>query len=225
MYPYGGCLGLDAVSLVLLALAVSLDSLMAGLLYGLRGLRLPWEAAAIVSLATGLLLAASMGAEGMVAGRLAPQLAHRMGAAILALTGIWIIFQTVRSRPGAVPPARDPAPLHRVWRLRLGSVGIVVEILREPAAADLDRSGHINAHEALLLGLALALDSTAAGLGAALTGFSPVGLPLAAACATFVLLTAGSRLAHRLPLRLNGRWAALHGVLLTLLGLYRMLGR
>lgn len=211
------------MSLVLLALAVSLDSLMAGLLYGLRGLRLPWEAAAIVSLATGLLLAASMGAGGMVANWLPPALAHRVGAAILALTGVWITFQTVRSRPGAEPAARDRAPLHRVWRLRLGSVGIVVEILREPAAADLDRSGHINPQEALLLGVALALDSTAAGLGAAMTGFSPLGLPVAAACATFALLTAGSRLARRLPLRLHGRWAALHGVVLALVGLYRML--
>jgi len=210
------------VSLVLLALAVSLDSLMAGLMYGLRGLRLPWEAAAIVSLATGLLLALSMVTGGMVAAWLPPSAAQRVGASILALTGIWIIVQTVRSRPAA-SPARDPARLHRVWRLRLGSVGIVVEILREPAAADLDRSGHINPQEAILLGLALALDSTAAGLGAAMTGFSPLTLPLAAACSTFALLTAGSRLARRLPLRLNGRWAALQGVLLTLLGLFRML--
>jgi len=213
---------LHTVSLVLLAVAVSLDSLMVGLLYGLRGIRLPWGAAAIVSLATALLLAAAMGAGRALAAGLSPLLADRLGAAVLAGTGLWITRQTLRSRRGAAREASPP--LHRVWRLRLGSVGIVVEILREPAAADLDRSGHINPVEALLLGVALALDSAAAGLGAAMTGYSPVGLPVAAALATFALLTAGSRVARRLPLRLGGRWAAVHGVLLTLLGLYRMLG-
>lgn len=215
---------MDSVSLVLLAAALSLDSLMVGLLYGLRGIRVPWGAAAIVSLATGLLLAAAMGAGALLAARLPPGVAQRVGAAILALTGLWITAQTLRPRPGAPPGRRAPAAVHRVWRLRFGSVGIVVEILREPSAADLDRSGHINPAEAVLLGVALALDSVAAGLGAAMTGFSPVGLPLAAAAASFTLLTAGALLARHLPLRLHGRWTALHGVLLTLLGLYRMMG-
>ncbi len=214
---------MDSVSLLLLAAALSLDALMVGLLYGLRGIRVPWVAAAIVSLATGLLLAAAMGAGTLLAARLSPLVAQRTGAAILALTGLWITVQTLRSRPGSPASPRRTDPLHRVWRLRLGSVGIVVEILREPAAADLDRSGHINPAEALLLGVALALDSVAAGLGAAMTGFSPLSLPLAAAAASFALLTAGSHAAGLLPLRLNGRWTAVHGVLLTLLGLYRMI--
>jgi len=214
---------LDYVSLVLLAAALSLDTLMVGLLYGLRGIRVPRGAAAIVSLATAFLLAVAMGAGALLAARLSPLLAERTGAAILALTGLWITVQTLRSRPGRRTRPAEPAALHRVWRLRLGSVGIVVEILREPSAADLDRSGHINPAEALLLGVALALDSVAAGLGAAMTGFSPVGLPLAAASASFLMLTGGSRLAGRLPLRLNGRWTAVHGVVLTLLGLYRMI--
>lgn len=207
--------------MVLLAAALSLDALMVGLLYGLRGIRVSQGAAAIVSLATALLLGTAMGAGRFLAALLAPRVAERAGAAILALTGGWITLQTLRARPGA--PTAAGEGWHRVWRLRLGSVGIVVEILREPSAADLDRSGHINPAEAVLLGVALALDSVAAGFGAALTGFSPLGLPLAAGATSFVLLSAGSRLAGHLPLRLDGRWAALHGVVLALLGLYRMM--
>ncbi|MFB5082851.1 sporulation membrane protein YtaF [Symbiobacterium thermophilum] len=213
---------MDSVSLVLLAAALSLDALMAGLLYGLRGIRVSPGAAAIVSGATALLLGAAMGAGAFLAARLPPAAAQQAGAAILAATGLWITAQTLRSHPGARRRAGEPTP-RRVWRLRLGSVGIVVEILREPSVADLDRSGHINPAEALLLGVALALDSVAAGLGAGMTGFSPLGLPLAAGVTSFGLLSAGSRLAGHLPLRLGGRWAALHGVMLALLGLYRMM--
>ncbi|MFZ5824210.1 MAG: sporulation membrane protein YtaF, partial [Bacillota bacterium] len=109
------------------------------------------------------------------------------------------------------------------WRVKLGSIGIVIEILREPGAADMDRSGHINPMEAVFLGVALALDSTAAGLGAAMAGFSPLGLPLAAAVTNFGLLYAGSRWAAHLPFRLQGPWAAIHGVVLLMVGLYRMM--
>ncbi|MFZ5813686.1 MAG: sporulation membrane protein YtaF [Bacillota bacterium] len=216
---------MDPVSLGLLALALSLDSLMVGLLYGLRGIRLSWAAISIVATATGLLLMLSMAAGGAMAAVLPPAAAGRAGAVLLAAVGLWITYQTLRSQreAGTAAPRPAPAPLQKVWRLQLGSVGIVIQILREPGAADLDRSGHINPLEAVLLGVALALDSTAAGLGAAMAGFSTLGLPLAAGCATLSLLYAGSRWARVLPIRLEGPWAAIHGVVLLGVGLYRMI--
>lgn len=76
--------------------------------------------------------------------------------------------------------------------------------------------------EAWVLGVALALDSVAAGLGAAMAGFSPVGLPMTAAGGSLALMLIGSRGARFLPFRLEGRWAMLHGLVLVGLGLYRM---
>lgn len=209
---------MDPVSLILLATALSLDSLMVGLLYGARRIRLSWGAMAIVSLATAILLLASMTAGRWIAAAMPPELAQRLGAGLLICVGLWVTYQTLRGKETPTEPIR------RVWRLRLGSVGVVVEILREPGAADLDRSGHINPAEAWLLGVALALDSTAAGFGAAMAGFSPLGLPLVAALASFTLLWAGGWAARLLPFRLKGPWAALHGVVLCLVGLYRMIG-
>jgi len=217
---------LDLISLAALALALSLDSLTVGLLYGVRGIRLSWSAMLIVSVATGLLLAIAMGGGRMMAGVLPPAVAQRFGATLLTAVGAWITYQTWRShrRSGtsvqAVPTVPE-GPL-KVWRLRLGDIGIVIEILREPGAADLDRSGHINPLEACFLGIALALDSVAAGLGAAMAGFSPFGLPLAAAAGSLGLMFAGSRGAKILPFRLEGPWAMVHGLVLVLLGVYRM---
>ncbi len=224
----GGAAQLDVISLALLALALSLDSLMVGLLYGSRGIKLSYGAILIVSLASGLLLSLAMGGGRLAASVLPPATAGRLGALLLAGTGAWITYHTRQSHR-RTPPNSSAAPLpepmaafRKVWRLRLGSVGIVVEILREPGAADLDRSGHINPVEAVLLGIALALDSVAAGLGAAMTGFSPLGLPLAAASGSFFLMLLGSRGAALLPFRLEGRYAMLHGLVLVALGIYRM---
>jgi putative sporulation protein YtaF len=221
----GGAFALDPISLVLLALALSLDSFTVGLLYGARGIRLSWSAMLVVSLATGVLLAAAMGGGRLAAAALPPHVAQRLGALLLTGVGCWVSYQTWRggrTEPAPRTERQFPGPQRRVLNLRLGSVRLVVEILREPGAADVDHSGHINFLEAWFLGVALALDSVAAGLGAAMAGFSPYGLPLAAACGSLVLMFAGSRGARLLPFRLEGRWAMLHGLVLVGLGLYRM---
>lgn len=218
---------MDPSALLMLALALSLDSFTVGLLYGSRQILLPWTALLIVSLATALLLGLAMSGGAAVAGVLPPELARRTGAMLLAAVGAWITYQTWRShRRGAEDPAPTEASTERraVLRLKFGSIGVVVEILREPGAADLDRSGHINPMEACLLGVALALDSVAAGLGAAMAGYSPFGLPAAAAAGTFLMLLAGSRWARHLPARLDGRWGMLPGLVLCAVGLYRMMG-
>ncbi|MDF2629570.1 MAG: hypothetical protein K0R39_3401 [Symbiobacteriaceae bacterium] len=223
---------MNALSLALLALALSLDSLTVGLLYGVRGIKLPWAAMLVVSGASGLLLSGAMSGGRVLSDALPAGIAQRLGALLLVGVGLWITYQTWRShgRPGAkAPRPADPEPSPpipggplKVWRLRLGSIGVVIEILREPGAADLDRSGHINLTEACFLGIALALDSVAAGLGAAMAGFSPLGLPLAAAGGSLGLMLLGSRAARLLPFKLEGPWAMLHGVVLVALGLYRM---
>ena len=64
--------------------------------------------------------------------------------------------------------------LQHVLMIELKRIGIVIQILRTPQMADVDRSGIISASEALLLGIALSLDSFGAGLGAAMIGFSPL---------------------------------------------------
>jgi len=215
----------NLITLFLLAAALSLDSLTVGLLYGVRGIRLSLAAMLIVSVATGVLLLIAMGGGHALTTVLPPAAAERLGALILTGVGAWVTYQTWRSHRRNGEPALPPAPAgaqSRVWRLRLGSVGIVVEILREPSSADLDRSGHIGPLEAIFLGVALALDSVAAGLGAAMSGFSPYTLPPAAAAGSFLLMHLGSRAARYLPCRLQGSWEMLHGLVLMVLGVYRM---
>jgi len=209
----------DPASLILLALALSLDSLTVGFLYGSRGIRLTWGALVMIGMATGLLLGLAMYGGGLVAARLDPDVARRGGAMLLALVGLWITYQTWRTRPGAVSL---PSEGRRVIKLKLGSIGILIEILREPATADLDRSGQINLYEATFLGVALALDSMAAGLGAAMAGFSPLHLPVAAGGGSVLLIYLGTKIAGLLPFKISGRWSFLHGLMLVALGLYRM---
>ena len=62
-----------------------------------------------------------------------------------------------------------------LFQWEIARFGIIIQILKEPRRADLDRSGMISSKEALWLGLALSLDSCGAGIGMALMGYSLFG--------------------------------------------------
>lgn len=62
----------------------------------------------------------------------------------------------------------------KVWTIEIKKFGLVIQILRTPMVADIDRSGIISGKEAVILGTALALDAFGAGIGAALMGYSPL---------------------------------------------------
>jgi len=215
---------LTLVSVVALAVALSLDSLGVGVAYGLRRIRLPRSLYLIVALCTGALMGLSMTLGGHLSGYLAPVIARRAGGVILVLVGVWQLYQGWQSyRQRLAAPGNGEAAIPRqVLKLDLHSLGLVVQILVEPAAADFDRSGEIDTAESVALGLALGLDSLGAGFGAAMAGYSLAVVPVVAiTCAAFVKLGLGAA-GRPATDRLTRKAFFLPGVLLMLLGFLRL---
>jgi len=207
------------VSVALLVIALSVDSLGVGVAYGLRGIRLPLTSYVIMALCTGTLMSLSMAAGGWLGRLITPGLGHLVGGLVLVGVGFWQLLQGWNSYRREIAGPREPRPL---LRLGIPSLGLIVQILVEPGAADVNRSGEIDAAESVALGVALGLDALGAGLGAAMTGFPPVTVPLVTlACVMFVGL--GLALG-RLPSRseLVRKSFALPGVLIIGLGLLRL---
>lgn len=101
-----------------------------------------------------------------------------------------------------------------VWYLLRPQTGV---------AADLDRSGRLDWPEAAILGLSLALDAVAAGVGLALTGqgmlFAALVGPVQA-----LAVSLGRVLAHRMgPRRGTGVIDHLPGGILVVIGLLRLM--
>ncbi|WP_343045071.1 sporulation membrane protein YtaF [Paenibacillus lemnae] len=168
---------------VVLALALSLDGFGAGITYGIRKTRIPLLSVLIISMCSGLVLCISMQAGSLLEGVLSPDSASFLGALILILLGGWSLIQGLIGRGTEdIEPDEDvqeeKSELHiakneRVFTLEIRKLGLVIQILKSPSRADLDRSGSISAWEAMLLGIALSLDAFGAGLGAAMMGLSP----------------------------------------------------
>ena len=149
-------------SILLLALAVSLDSCGVGMTYGIRKLRIPVRSILIIAGCSALSLA-----FGMLMGSLSEHLmAHdwtgKLGGFILLALGVWTLSSYFK-RDEEQCPIMDERTL---FQMEIKSIGLVIHILKKPLSADFDQSGTITGLEAFFLGLALSLDGFGAGIGA-----------------------------------------------------------
>lgn len=206
---------LPVVSLLVLALAVSLDGFGVGVMYGLRKIRMPLVSIAIISLCSGCIIFMAMQIGVWISGFVDPVFAKAIGGVILIGIGIWAVYQVMSEKKekaeeelakkeqqasGQVDGLAALSPLPPVHRtkeilyIELKRLGLVIQILKTPSVADMDRSGNISPYEALLLGVALSLDAFGAGIGAALIGFTPWLTSTVIAMASGTFLASGLRI-------------------------------
>lgn len=214
---------MSAWSTIGLAIALSLDGFGAGVAYGIKRIRLPFSSLLIICLCSavsmGVALLAGKGLTTLING----DLAGKLGGGILVLLGLFQIYNTVSSARPKKPKVMSGASIEgkevnmqaehqqssslqveaeHILSITLRPFGLVIQILKEPTRADLDASGEIGPHEALLLGLALSMDAFGAGLGASLVGPLPLYTPLVVGLTQLGFVTAGLCWGHS-----HARWA------------------
>ncbi|MDQ8738272.1 MntP/YtaF family protein [Paenibacillus sp. LHD-38] len=233
-------------SLLVLAFAVSLDGFGVGVTYGLRRIRIPLLSVLIIACCSGLIIYLSMQVGGWLTGFLSEFVARLIGACVLMLIGGWALLQLRRGkrndeangaaessgRESVVGAADGSARTHAgeiasaalVVMVELKRLGLVIQILRTPQAADVDKSGTISASEAVMLGVALSLDAFGAGLGAALIGLPSLLTALMIAAASAIFLVGGIRFGFRFSSwRGMQTLSLLPGILLIMMGIMKLL--
>jgi len=218
------------VSLLILAFAVSLDGFGVGAMYGLRKIRIPFLSLVIISLCSAVVILAAMKLGVWLLHFIPVSAAKDAGALILIGIGIWTVIQVslqkddpnaASAKPPAPAPSEAPKPL---FTLEWKRMGIVIQILRTPSAADMDRSGIISSSEAALLGIALSFDAFGAGIGAALIGYPPLMTAALIACSSGVFIACGLKVGFRFSnLGWVQRLSAMPGFILILMGIMKML--
>lgn len=212
------------ISILILALAVSLDSFGVGITYGLRKVKIPIYSIIIIGLASATMILLSMQLGVWISLMLSPYAAKWIGAIILILVGLWAIIQVVNHSNEDIDIKKNELKNkgNKIISIELKKIGLVIQILRTPMKADIDRSGIISPLEASLLGLALSLDAFGAGLGAALIGFEPLltATTIAGMSGLFILI--GMRLGFWFS---DDKWlqkfTLLPGIILILVGIMR----
>lgn len=206
----------DIMTLFLLAFAVSLDSFTVGFTYGMRKMGMPFKSILIIAFVSALAFFMSMLIGKSIAAFLSPYATEMIGGAILITIGIWVVYQFFRTDK---TPAKDSF----VWNFEIKSLGIMIQILKKPMVADIDKSGSITGIEAFILGFALSLDAFGAGIGAAMFGFAPfLTASIVAFMSCFFLwvgLKSGYLLSYWSWLQ---RLSFIPGIILIILGVLKM---
>ncbi|GAB6157279.1 sporulation membrane protein YtaF [Desulfotomaculum varum] len=209
---------MELLTLIAFALALNMDALGTGVAYGLRQIRIPLPSLLIISGMSVLTILFSMTAGRLVAQLISPAFAHRLGGILLLLVGIWILVQSLQETRQEEPQAEQT-----VMQIRIKSLGLVIQVLREPVRADLDRSGFISAREALLLGAALAMDAFGAGFAVSMFGFSPLLTAAVVGFGHIILTYAGLLLGRSFACSgLGHRIALLPGCILIAMGIFKI---
>lgn len=190
------------LSLLLVSLAISMDSVSVGLTYGLRKMKMPFLSLIVVSGCSFAVVYGVMIVGSSLTYWLTPEVGQRVGAAVLIAMGLFTFWRLVSSPsqgesnqeelppPVAAAGQKEPEP-ERTVLSQFRMFGLMIQILRDPSQADADRSGHIMGWEAVMLGLALSLDAFGAGISLTFLGYSPLLVSLCIAVMSALLLWTG----------------------------------
>ncbi|QTL98723.1 sporulation membrane protein YtaF [Iocasia frigidifontis] len=208
-------------SVILLAMAISIDGFTVGVTYGLRGIKIGFIPLLIISgiSSISIYLSSCLG-EG-IAGYLDEKTARYLGSIILIFIGIWLVYSVFLNYNNK---KRDLLKQEEViiFSIRVKVLGIIIKILKDPEEADLDRSGSINISEAFFLGLALALDALGAGVGAGMSGITGIIIPVIIGLVSLSFVSIGFLLARKLGDILPDKFELIPGFIIILLGIIKL---
>lgn len=203
---------MNSSQLVLFTAALSLDALAAGILYGTDNVRIPLSSLAVISgLSSGILVLFLLFGS-WFQGFLPSGLPSFLCCIILTGLGCIKLFD------GALKSLiRHCSANEKKVTFSLSRLTFLLTIYADPAAANGPDISILSPKEALSLGIALALDSAAAGFGAGMTSLRLPAALLLTLFFTGAALSGGSFLGRRLAGHCPFQLSWLSGLLLLLL--------
>lgn len=171
--------------LFLLVIAVSLDGLGVGISYGIQKTRIPFLPIAIIMCCSGFMVFISMTIGDALKRFISPGLSENLGALILIGIGCFTLTKLVQANNDQSTEPETSTVITDVKK-----------VFRSPQKADLDHSGTISKQEAILLGMALALDAFGAGFAASLLHYSVVLTAVLVATMSGMFLFIGLKLGY-----------------------------
>lgn len=190
------------LTIPLLAFAASLDCLIIGFNYGVKGVRIGWFSNGFIALVCFAGTFLSMLAGRMLGCVLQSGWAEITGGLLFAILGLWMLWGALKPRPGT---ARK-------------------QYSENPEMVDKDSSKVIELRESLLIGLLLCLNNIGIGVGGGMAGIPVLATPALCAVLSFALIGLGCAVGRRIESpRLSRTLELISAILILLLGLKSLL--
>lgn len=202
---------------ILLVLAVSLDSFVASIAYGTKGIKMPILSIWIVNIISSLFLGISI-FLGLLIQRFIPNNITRILSFILLfILGIYFLFE------GLVKNYLDSQKyFKKELKLSLFDISFVINVYIDELKADLDKSKNLDSREAIYLGTALALDSLAIGFGNSFGNISPFYAMVLSAIVGVIGVSGGLFLGEKILRKSTINLSWLSGFILIILAFLKL---
>lgn len=201
----------------LLAFSVSIDSLGIGITYGLRKTKISFISKIILFAFSFIITSISIYFGKLLSVILPNSFANLIGVLLLIFMGLFIIYQT-HSKNKKIKEKKK-------YTLFFKSLGITIQIMRDPISSDLNNSKLIDAKEAIYLALALSMDSICIALGGSILGINSILFPFLVSIFQLLFLSLGNKLGKKLFSIKNipeNIWSTFSGILLILIGIIKL---
>lgn len=199
-------------SLLLFLTAVSLDSLTAGFSYGTDNVHIKLPAFLPLAFVPALFITAAQRLGSLVGSLLPDGILPCLSFFLLFLIGIAKLSESLLRLLSQKRPS-----LMGNWGCKIKQLNIVFTVYLSPEEANRTELQFLNVKEALLLSLALSLDSILVGMAFCFTALPPLLLFLSAALCNLLLFAGGYSLGRLLSRLLRFDLSWLSGLCLLLL--------
>lgn len=206
------------ISPLVLGLVANIDNFGVGVSYGVQKIRIPFLSNFLIGLVSGIITFVSVLTGHLLCQYIA--VANALGALMIIVVGAWVGLHKSTS-DNDLPAA---VPVMKTYSVAVRPLSCIVQITKNPSLADLDANGFISTKEALALGFTLAFNCIATGVGAGLTGLSPLPLGISVFFFSIVSISSGYWTGWKTASNRLERWSQVFaGVLLILIGIYELL--
>lgn len=200
-------------TLILIAIAVSIDGFWGGLAFGLRKIRITLTSLLVISSWSILCTFIAMLIGHNIKGYIPIEWAKYIGAFLLFLLGIFTLIEGYKKKKEHIILEEEP----------IKNKFNIFAILNNPLLADVDKQNDIKPSEGNLLGIAVAMDASIAAFTLSILGFSPYICPFLFGISHFILIGSGNIIGKLNILRLIGeKFSLLPGIILIGLALLRL---
>lgn len=211
--------GVADLAALLLALSISMDSFGIGISYGIKKIKLTKVSLLIIFLMSiGSLLVTWLTGQFIVS-VISIYTAKIVCSLLLIILGIFIFTHALFDY---FYPMQEEERL--VKKLRIKSLQIIVNIIREPSSSDMDHSGFIDVKEALYIGAALSIDTLSVGLAGVIYGLNLMPFALYTVIMNITFLKTGEFIGkHTAKQILEDKLKFLSGTIIIVMGILKLL--
>jgi putative sporulation protein YtaF len=205
------------LTILLIGVAANLDNLGISVSYGLKSTRIPFVSNIVIAVISMLCAYISITAGEYISQFISLTIANYAGGLLIIFLGGKCIVESLFPKPLPKPvPEPEPVPVKVDSNF--------TKVISQPALADINEDKVISFKESCLLGLALAMNCLAMGLGAGFTGISPILTTIAIGVFSLISIFFGIKIGSKISDNRIGKYSnIIAGLILILIGIYEII--